>query len=411
MILSRMLRLGLFGTGISLAMAAGYQPAAAQQTVSPAFGKLIIASEDALKKGQIAVATRDVNAAAELPGNTAYENSVVAQLRGAIASQSGDYGAAIASYTSQINAGGLSPAETMQRIAAITTDYFSEKNYAQAAVWADKYFRQGGSDPAFKPVQIQAHYYSGDYPTAARLEQAAINAKIKARQTPTEDEFNLLYSCALDEKDTDGATAVLKQMVIYYPKPEYWANLIGNVTNADGFDQDRLEYDAGLLQIATKSLTATADYMTLVQTALQGGHSGEALKLFDQATAAGLFGTGSPADVSREQRLRALILKTVDQDKAAEKTNLAAANTDGDEAATLGYDLVGLGQPDQGIALLEKAQSMDVKLPDVDKLRLAEAYVEVGRNDDAKKTFASVGGTTGTAGLAELWLLHLNQKA
>jgi len=409
MIRSRLPRLSLFALSLSAVVIAHPLSAAAQDAASPAFGKLINAASAEAQRGNYAEAQRDI-ATASAQATNAYEKFIVEQMRGFIAAETQDYPAAISSYTAQLNSGRVSGGDALKLIDAIAGFEFDEKNYAQAGTWADRYYRQGGSDPALKAMQVQAHYFNGDYAAAARLEQNLINAQIRAKQTPSKDEFDLLYSCELNLKDNDAVIAVLRQAVIYYSQPSYWTTLINNVINADGFDQDRLEYDAGLLQVATGAISSTDDYMTLVQTALQGEHSGMAKKLFDQATAAGIFGKGTPADVSRQQRLYTLINKTIASDTAQEKSNLAFAATDGNQAATLGYNLVDLGKPDQGVALLEKSLNMNVTLPNIDRLRLGEAYVELGRNADAIQMFKTVQGDTGSAALAQLWIIHLEQK-
>ena len=414
MIRSRMLSLGLFGAGLSLALAAAPLPAAAQQSsnsATPAFGKAIQDAEGEMNAGNLSAANRDLETAEAQPGKNAYESFVIVQMRGALAAKSGDYAAAVGSYIAQVNSGRLDASTALNLTGAIAGLEFTLKNYAEAATWADRYYRMGGSDQRFKEMQIQAHYLNNDFATAGRMQQARVNAEIKAHQTPSDDEFGLLYSCALNQKDSDGVIAVLDQAVIYYPKPEYWTQLINNVTNGNGFDPERLEYDSGLLMVDTKSIGGTADWMNLIQVSLQGGHSGMAQKLFDQATAAGILGTGAAADVAREQRLRALIATTVASDKAGEAAAISAAANDGDKAATEGYNLVDLGQPDQGIALMEKSLNMTLSTPDITRLRLGEAYAEVGRKQDAINMFNTVGGTNGTAGLAKLWMIHLSQKA
>jgi hypothetical protein len=410
---SRKLRLSLLGAGISMALVAAYLPAAAQSSnaASPAFGKLFNAASAALSSGQFAAATRDVNQAAALPGNNAYEQFAIVQMRAAIAAKSGDTAGALSAYIDEVNSGRLEAGTALQVTEAIVGFEYTLKNYAEAATWADRYYHQGGSDSRLKSVQIGAHYLNGDYAGAQRLQQAVINAELRAGQTPSENDFDMLYSCAAGLKDAAGADAIMRQAVIYYPKPNYWEKLVQNVTNADGFDHDRFDYDAGLLNDATKSLTTADDYMSLIQVALQGGHSGMAQKLFNEGNTAGVLGTGTTAAVARQQRLQKLITTTMANDRANEKANLADAATNGSMAATVGYNLVDLGQLDQGIALMQKGLEMGVNVPSVVRLRLGEAQALSGNTAAAIKTFGTVTGTNGAAGLAQLWIIHLTQKA
>lgn len=408
---SRLSRLSLLSTALTLALA-GFHAASAQDTVRAAVGKPLQAAEAALARGQYAVANKDLNTADAVPGKTPYESFVIQELRGAIAAQSGDYKTAIASYTAQINSPRVPNADKIRLIEAVAGMYFGQKDYANAAIWADRYYKQGGNDPKLREMQVEAHYLSNDCAKAVPMQQAMIDAQIKANQTPTKDEFDLMYSCALQEKSADQETAVLRQEVVYYPSQQFWTNLIENVTNSENFDADRLEFDAGLLQSAVGALTTNAEYMNLIQVALQGDHSGMAAKFYDQGVAAKLLGDGSSsqADVDREKRLKALVDKTVASDKAAEASNIAAAKDNANMAFTLGYNLIDLGNQAQGISMMEDALQKGVTQPDGAHLRMGEAYVEVGRKSDALAQFQMVGGNGGAQELAQLWIAHLNAK-
>ena len=415
MIRSRKLRLSLFGAGMSLVLAASAPVLAADSAsanaASPEFAKAIGAAQDAVKKGKFAEASRDVAAAAALPGNNDYEKFVIEQMKGLIASQSGDYTGAIAAFSAQIDSGRLDAPTALRLTEASAGMAFQGKDYATAAVWADRYFKQGGNDPQMKQVQIEAHYLNNDFPAALRLEDAAIKAQVRAGQTPSENDFNLLYSSALNMKDDAALSAALEEAVIYYPKPEYWGTLINNVVNAPSFNSDLLGFDSFELRQATGTMKDTDTYMEAVQEALQGGHSGAAQQFYDQGTAAGMLGTGSAADIARQERLHKLVLSTVAADTAREKSDIGFANSNANQAANVGYNLIALGQVDEGIELMEKALSKGVKRENLTRLRLGQAYVVAGRKDDAIKMFNSVEGDDGAAGLAHLWVIHLKQKA
>jgi len=60
---------------------------------------------------------------------------------------------------------------------------------------------------------------------------------------------------------------------------------------------------------------------------------------------------------------------------------------------------------------MEKALGGSLDQPDLVRLRLGEAYVDLGRNQDAIRMFKTVGRDTGAAAIADLWVVHLNQKS
>ena len=76
----------------------------------------------------------------------------------------------------------------------------------------------------------------------------------------------------------------------------------------------------------------------------------------------------------------------------------------------LGFSLVGQGQFDKGIELLEKGIAKGVpKRPDDAKLHLAVAHVLAGQKDKAKQVFATISGKEGMDALVRYWLLALRK--
>ncbi len=406
MIRSRSYKNRLLGAALALVMAAPLMPVAAQ-SVGAKVGKPLQAAQAALAKHDYAAALRAVNEADAVPNKTESEGQIVAQMRAAVDAASGDYQGTIG----VINSGKLSAGVSVQLEESVAATAFQKQDYATAATWADKYFKSGGTDARLKEAQVQAHYLNNDFTNAATLQQKLIDAQIKAGQVPVQNDFDLLRSSYLKLQNNTAVFDVLRQEVVYYPSADNFKPLIDNVTNSDSFDSDRLDYDAGLLKIATGVLTASADYMTLVQEALQGGHSGHALVLYNKATAAGAFGSGSPADVSRQQRLLTLINKDVADDKAREKSDIAFANSNASQAANVGYNLTGLDQQDEGIALLQKSLDGHPAKESIVRLRLGEALVEAGRKQEAISAFQQVDGTDGSQALAQLWIAYLSKKS
>ena len=75
-----------------------------------------------------------------------------------------------------------------------------------------------------------------------------------------------------------------------------------------------------------------------------------------------------------------------------------------------GYSLVGQGQFDKGIELLEKGIAKGLpKRPEDARLHLAIAQVLAGQTDKAKQTFATVSGSGGMDDLVRYWLLAIRK--
>ena len=103
---------------------------------------------------------------------------------------------------------------------------------------------------------------------------------------------------------------------------------------------DRLALDTYRLSLATGSMSAANDYMEMAQLALQAGLPAEAKQVVDKGFAAGVLGTGAEAE--RHKRLRDLVAKRLDEDKAgqAEAEAQAREAKDGTALVDVGMKLV-----------------------------------------------------------------------
>ena len=140
----------------------------------------------------------------------------------------------------------------------------------------------------------------------------------------------------------------------YYPKREYWADLLARLQRKPGF-APRLALDTYRLALATGSLTSAADYMEMAQLALQAGFAAEGQQVVDQGFAAGVLGRGPEAE--RQRRLRELAVQsgsreTRQAEPEAERQALAA--TDGSALLDLGMNLVYAGEKARGLQLMQQ---------------------------------------------------------
>jgi hypothetical protein len=166
--------------------------------------------------------------------------------------------------------------------------------------------------------------------------------------------------------------------------------------------------DIDRFELATGLLTKPADVMEMTELALQVPLPGEAKTIVDGAFASGVLGTGPEA--ARQQRLKALVQKTYDEEKpklAAREAD-AESSHDGNLLASLGEEYVSYGMADKGIPMMVAALRKDsLRHPEDTKLHLGIAYMHAGQKAAAIKTLRTVGGTEGAAEIARLWLLNI----
>lgn len=400
---------GLFACGGSIDGHLGLASAVAQEALRPEVGKPLQAAQDLLKARKYSEALAKVREADAAPNKTANESFTIERMRGAVAQAAGDYDTASKSFEAQINSGKLPAAEQLKLMEALAGTAYRAKDYKKSAVWAQRYLTSGGTNGQIRTLLIQSEYLSGDFAQVNKELQAEFSADEKSGRAPSEERLQMLANAQLRLNDNAGYVATIERLVANYPKKQYWADLISRIRRKPGFS-DRLSLDVYRLQLSTGNLTTAADFLEMAQLALQAGDAGEGKTIVEQGFASGALGKGT--DAERHGRLKALAEKKVAEARANVAQAEAEANADktGDALVSLGYSLVGDGQADKGVALIEKGIAKGgLKNPEDAKLHLGLAQAKAGQRAKATQTLRSVRGTDGTADLARLWVLEIGR--
>ena len=392
-----------FATAFALQLApalVGGASAQAQEAIRAEVGKPLQAARDLYKQGKHKEALAKLREAEAVPNRTASENHLIEQMRAAIASQAGDTEQAIKASQALIASGKLSEADRAKHAASLASLYYRNRDFANAAKWAEQALKANG-DATMRSLMIQSYYQAGDLQAASRAALEDVQAAEKAGRAPPEDRLQLLANVASKGGDRGAYVQALERLVAYYPKREYWADLLRRIESKPGFS-NRLTLDVYRLRMATKTLDTANDYSEAAQLALQQGQAAEAKKILDEGFAAGVLGKGAEAD--RQKRLMTLAsTRAADAPK-----DLATAEAEGAEdpnaLVRIGMAYTGLGQYDKGIALMQKGLGKPgLKNPEDARLHLGIAYLRAGNRTKAAETLRAVKGTDGAADLARLW--------
>jgi hypothetical protein len=387
----------------AIVLACGAHAAFAADTVRADVGKPLKAAEAALKGGRAKEALARISEADAVPNKTAYESLLIQQMRGSAAHAAGDLATAVKAFEAGVSSGKVSGRDQLQLVEAVAVDYYKMKEYSKSAQWAQRYFKDGGSAPAMRTVLLQSYYLGNDCASVARMLGGAGD---DASRKPSEEDLVILRSCYRKERDDAGYVAATERLIIYYPKKEYWTEMLARVQRKPGF-ADRLSVHVYKLRLATGNLNTANDYMELAQLALQAGVPSEAKVVMDKGYASGVLGKGDQA--ARQQRLRDLVAKTLaDSQKAREQEERdALAARDGGDLVKVGLNYVYEGKADKGLDLIQKGiRKGGLKRPEDAKLLLGEAELHAGHRNRAVQTFKSVRGTDGAADIARLWVLE-----
>lgn len=396
----------LFCTLLVIGLAGYGTEARAQQGVRPEVGNPLQAAQALVKQRKGREALAEVAKAEAAPNRTPYENFLIQQMRGSAAVVAGDSDAAIKAFEAVLASGRLSGRETTPIVQAVAVAYYQKKDYANAAKWTQRYFKEGGNDGQMRTMLLQSYYLGNDCNSVNKMLGAALDEGAANGRRPTEDELQILANCYLRQKDTGGYVAAIEKLVIHYPKKQYWTDLLARVQKKPGFS-DRLGVHVYRLRFATGNLTTANDYMEMAQLALQSGVPAEAKAVIDKGYAEGILGKGDQAE--RHGRLRDLVNKSLEQAKAnrANEEKEALAAKDGDALVKVGLNYVYEGDTQKGFRLIEQGiKKGGLKRPEDAKLRLGEAQLHAGQKQRGVQTLREVRGKDGAADIARLWVLH-----
>ncbi len=375
----------------------------------PQVGKPLQAAQVALRKRDFAGAMRDVNAADAVRDKTPDETYVIDQMRAAVAQSSGDVAASISADDVLIASPRTAGAERTRLLMAEAGLAYTAHDYARTVTALERYFKAGGNDPQMHTLLIQSYYLLKDYPHAAQAQARQIAMEERAGQKPTENQLQLLAAVQQQSRDLNGFNATMVKLVQYYPKPDYWANLMqGLRTNPNV--PERLQYDVDRIRLAVGLLTSTSDFMDMAELAVQQGVPMQAQKVMAAGYVSGAL--GRDAGAPREARLKTLIDQTAAAKKASLSSDEAAAQAapDGNALLLVGANAVDAGQAPQGLALMQAgiAKGGLVSVDDA-RLHLGLAQMDAGLKADAIRTLQTVGGTDGAADMAHLWILQIGR--
>lgn len=353
----------------------------------------------------------NVTAAEAMPNLTPYETYIIARMKIALGSATGNDAMAMAALESVIASGRLPKADNADFIQALANYHYNAKNYPKAIEWFKRYQTEAPEPQKVARPLSRAYYLSNDFANSkAELDKIVAGAE-SAGKAPELEDLRVLASVNARMKDMTAYSATLEKLVSLYPSEEYWTDLVRRIPSKPGF-RPALMLDVYRLEaVALKQMEAD-DYTEMAELALQAGFFTEAKQAMDAGYATGVLGKG--ANASKHKALRDKATKNAADDAktiASGDASAAAAKT-GQPLVNLGYAYVTMGEFDKGIALIEKGIAKGgMKNADDAKLRLGEAYVKAGRKADAIKTFQQLKGNDGIGDLARYWVLFLNGPA
>lgn len=394
-------------------------PAAASSAAEPAgptvrqeLGTPLLDAQRLIGEKNYTEAAAKIGVAEAVAAPTPYELHIIARVKGALATASGDAKMAAEQYEIAAQGPWLKQSDKIARLQGLVALYYNAKNFGKAIEWIGKYYLAGGDDQSLKMVLAQCYYLNGDYTNAAKALDVELNKILAGGKVPTEIQFRLLADSRNRMKDEAGYSKTLETLVEHYPSQANWRSLISRLW-AKAQLATRLQLDVFRLQWVVAGFADETDYTEMAALALQEGSAIEASKVLEQGYAAGvLAATNKSAEL---QRLTDKATKMAGEDRNTLEKDVVRAKTlpDGLAMFNYGFNMVQLGQTERGVAQMEQALVKGIaRNPELAKLRLVSVYATLKQFDKANQLLATLTAKPELIGMDEClryWKLFLRK--
>jgi tetratricopeptide (TPR) repeat protein len=390
------------------------QPSSAPTSSSPApAGRTINVSRGAAKavaELQAAVNANDTAglpaklAAAQAAAKTPADRLVISQLQLKAATNRKDEPAMAAAVEAMIASGGLPAADLPKLHSALAKIHYNNKQYDKAAPALERAMASNPNDTDLLLLLAETRAAQGRPGEAVSLLQRGIDARAASGAKVEEGVYR--RAVALAHKGGLPTLDLARKWIKAYPSATSWRDGISIYRNTTKPD-DVAMWDTLRLARATGTLTGDNDAALYAYLALENWAAADALKVIDEAIAAGTFNASAP----KNRELVAALKTAKGRDAAslaASAREVAAAPT-GRNALKVGDGFYGIGDYARAVELYRLALSKGSVDPNVVNLRIGAALARAGDKAGASAALKAVGGNQ--AELAKFWMLYLETRA
>jgi tetratricopeptide (TPR) repeat protein len=386
-------------------------PAFAQtkQTNSAKLAKPLKEAHDDLNAKKYADAIAKLREAEGMAGKTPYDQHLINDMLGFAYARTQNYAEAAKAWEAELDDGITPQSEIPTRVRQLAEANYQIKNYDKAIEFGNRAIKGGFADEELRTLVGQAYYLKGDWKNTLRFEEGLVDDKIKNGQTPKNESLQLVLSACVKLSDSACETRALEKIVTYYPKPDYWYQLLYTMRQQTSGNEANLLQTYRLMS-EVDVLRSPEDYSEMAQLALEQGSPGEAQHILEKGIAKGVF-TDARAK-AKNQRL----LESAKKAAATDQASLQRIEKEADAAPTgaknvgLGLAYLGYGQYDKAAEAISKGIAKGgLRNESEARLLLGIAQLKAGHKEDATKAFHAVKGDPSLERLANLWSLHAKQ--
>ncbi|MEO8016454.1 MAG: hypothetical protein ABI769_01465 [Pseudomonadota bacterium] len=298
----------------------------------------------------------------------------------------------------------ISEAARAAKYKTLASLYFRLKNYPKVIDFANRGLKIG-RDPELQVTLGQAYYLTNDNKSAMRVMNEVMQGLEQRNQTPKEQTLLLIRSACEKVDDNACVTRLYEKLVVFYPKPEYWQNLLVGIRHGDTNDKQKL--NVLRLAAAVDVLKRADDYKEMAQIALDEGLPGEAQTVLEQAFEKKMFKDQREIDLNTRLLAKAKSVVATEKAKLPQQDAAARTSPSGDADVKVGATYLSYGEPAKAVEAIKRGIAKG-KLAQADEagILLGIAYLRADNKAEAAKAFRTVKQDPTMARIAKLWLLN-----
>jgi tetratricopeptide (TPR) repeat protein len=386
------------------------KPKEAKPTTSREAGKPLKAAQDDIAAKKYQDALTELHKVEALPKKTPYDEYALYKLMGFCQLKTGDQAGAIKSFEAVLGSQYMEQSEVPQFTTTLAQLYYQNKNYDKSIEYGTKAIKGGFADENMLTLVSQAYYIKGDYKGALKFTEGLVDMQIKEGKTPKEPQLSLILGSCVKLNDNACQTRAMEKLVTYYPKQEYWENLVYTLLQSKEANSEKTLLDVYRLASEVDVLKHGDQYTEMAQLAIEAGSPGEAVQVLDKGFAKNIFADQREKDKNQRLLESAKKQSAIDQASLAKLEQEAGVAKTGDRDVALGVAFLGYQQYDKATEALKRGlMKGGVKNEPEARLLLGIAQLKAGHKDEASQSFHQVKGDSTLERLANLWTLHAHQ--
>jgi hypothetical protein len=340
--------------------------------------------------------------AVEVP-KTPYDEFWIHEFRGIANANLKKYDESLKDLEAALSSPCMTETDKPARTKLIAQVAYQIKDYPKAIDFGKRSYEQS-ADPDMGIYLGNSYYIQNDFENSVKVLKDVVVKLKAAGKSPDEQTLRIIQSACYNIKDNDCVAEQMEQLVVHFPKPNYWQDLVNSLMRVSKNDKELLN----ILRLAdgVDVMNESAQFTEMAQLSMGQGLPGEAQWIIEKGQTKGIFKEKREKDLATRILGEAKTAATLDKSTLEKQDASARAKPTGDSDVKLGAAYLSYGENDKAIeALTRGIGKSGVKNPDEAGLLLGIANLRAGKKAEASAAFATVNKDPALVRIAKLWLL------